>query len=76
MKGEKFSVYLAKSSIRWQLNLSRALWWGGQFERLVGLAKRAPYKSIGQGGLFWEELEEVLIDVEIALNGRPLCYVD
>ena len=76
MKDEKFSDFLAKNNIQWQFNLSRAPWWGGQFERLVGLVKRALYKSIGRGGLFWEELEEVLIDVEVALNGRPLCYVE
>ena len=76
MKDEKFCDFLAKNNIQWQFNLSRAPWWGGQFERLVGLVKRALYKSIGRGGLFWEELEEVLIDVEVALNGRPLCYVE
>lgn len=76
MKDEKFNDFLAKNGIQWQFNLSRAPWWGGQFERLVGLVKRALYKSIGRGRLSWEELEEVLIDVEVALNGRPLCYVE
>ncbi len=76
MKDEKFSDFLAKKNIQWQFNLSRAPWWRGQFERLVGLVKRSLYKSIGRGGLFWQELEEVLIDVEVALNGRPLCYVE
>ena len=48
---------------------------GGQFERLVGLVKGAFYKSIGRASLFWNELEEVLLDVEIALNNRPLDYI-
>ena len=38
--------------------------------------KRALYKAIERGGLYWEELEEVLIDVEVVLNERPLCYVE
>jgi hypothetical protein len=34
---EKLQDYLAKNAIKLQFNLSRAPWWGGQFERLVGL---------------------------------------
>ena len=42
-------------------------WWGGgQFERLIGLFKRAFYNSIGNGTLKWSELEEVVLDVEVA----------
>ena len=49
---------------------------GGQFERLVGLVKRALYKGIGRANLSWNELEEVLLDEEVTLNNRPLCYVE
>ena len=49
---------------------------GGQFEKMVGLIKRALYKTIGNGFLTWNELEEVLHDVEISLNNRPLNYVE
>ena len=44
MHDEKVHDYLAKHRIMWQFNLSRAPWWGGQFERLIGLVKRALYK--------------------------------
>ena len=43
MKNEKVNGYLAKQDIEWRFNLSRAPWWGGQFERLVGLVKSAMY---------------------------------
>ena len=76
MSDEKVHDYLAKQRILWQFNLSRAPWWGGQFERLIGLVKRALYKSIGGGLLTWAELQDVLIDVEVALNNRPLSYVE
>ena len=49
---------------------------GVQFERLFGLVKRALYKSIGGGLLTWAELQDVLLDVEVALNNRPLSYVE
>jgi hypothetical protein len=43
---------------------------------MVGLVKRALYKSIGRANLRWRELEEVILDVEIAVNNRPLGYVE
>ena len=68
--------HLAHENIKRQFNLSRAAWWGGQFERLIGLVITALNKTIGCGMLTWTELCEVVLDVEIALNNRPLCYVE
>lgn len=76
MRDEQLQGYLAKNRIRWQFNLSRAPWWGGQFERMVGLMKAAFYKVIGNGFRSWKELEKVLLSVEITLNDRPLGYVE
>ena len=67
---------LASNRIRWQFNLSRAPWWGGRFERIVGLVKSSLNKTIGKGCLLWTELEDILLDVEVALNNRPLSYVE
>ena len=76
MKDERLQTYLSTNQIKWQFNLSRAPWWGGQFERFIGLVKTALNKTIGNGMLRWEELQEVLLDVEINLNSRPLSYVE
>ena len=40
----------------------------------MGVLKWPLYKSIGQ--LTWNELEEVLLDVEVALNNRLLSYLE
>ena len=42
----------------------------------MGLVKWALYKSIGGASLAWSELEEVVLDVEITLNNRPLTYLE
>ena len=76
MADEKLQDFLANKEIKWQFNLSRAPWWGGQFERMVGLVKTSLYKTIGQGCLIWTELGDVLLNVEITLNNRPLSYVE
>ena len=36
--------------------------------------KSALHKSIGNGTSSWKELQEVLLDVEVTLNNRPLSY--
>ena len=81
VEDEKLQNWLAQNEIKWQFNLSRAPWGegrggGGQFERMVGLVKQAFYKTVGNGNLKWNELEEIIIDIETALNSRPLCYVE
>ena len=67
---------MAHHNILWQFNLARALWWGGQFERLVGVVKQAFYKAIGRAFPMFDELEEVVLDLEVAVNNRPLSYVE
>ena len=38
--------------------------------------KNCLFKVIGRALLTYEELEEVLLDVESILNNRPLCYME
>ena len=75
-KDEKFYDQLNKYEIQWRFNLSRAPWWGGQFERLIGIFKSAFYKVVGGGLLTFEELSEAVLDVEICMNNRPLSYLE
>ena len=76
MKDESINNYLAEQGIKWWFNLSRAPRWGGQFQRMVGLVKSAMYKTIGQGNLSWKELQDVILDVKVALSNRPLDYIE
>ena len=71
-KDERLQGLLDEYEIKWKFNLSRAPWWGGQFDRLIGVIKMAMYKVIGGGVLTWDELSEVLLDVETQINRRPL----
>ena len=72
---EKLQGFLESHDIQWKFNLSRAPWWGGQFERLIGIVKTTINKVIGGASLSWNELTEVLLDVETQVNRRPLGYV-
>ena len=42
----------------------------------MGLFKGGLDKSITNGMLSWPELQEILLDIEVVLNNRPLSYVD
>ena len=50
-------------------------WWGGFYERLVGLVKSCIKKVISRAGLSFEELKTVIVEVEGLLNGHPLTYL-
>lgn len=43
---------------------------------MVGLVKRALSKSVGNGFLSWTELQDVVLDAEVALNNRRLSYIE
>ena len=76
-KDEVLNDFLREYEIPWRFNLSRAPWWGGgQFERLIRLMKAMFYKTVGGGLLTWNKLSKVLLDIEIAMNNRPLSYME
>ena len=50
--------------------------WRGQFERLIAIVKSAMFKVIGGAKLSWLELNQVLPDIEMQINRRPLSYVE
>ena len=76
IKSEQLHEHLTKENINWKFNLPKAPWWGGHFERLIGVIKQALYKSLKKTSLRSSELEEVLLDIEIDMDNRPLTYTE
>ena len=67
--------FLAHQGIEWKFNMSKAPWWGGLWERLIGLTKRALSKATGRALLTMDELKDTMLDVESFMNNRPLAYL-
>ena len=67
--------YLLNQRIQWRYNFPKASWWGGLFERLVGMIKRCLKKIICNARLSYDELLTAVTEVEGILNSRPLTYV-
>ena len=61
---------------QWKFNLSKAPWWGGQLEWIVGLVRQCLYKTTGRANLNQKEFEEIVLDIEVTLSNRPLMYVE
>ena len=64
----EFKDFLASEKIKWKLNLSRAPWCCGQFERMIGLIKQMLYKTMGNTRLTTVEMQEAMLDIEINMN--------
>ena len=75
-RDQKLHDFLSSEKILWKFNVPKEPWRGGRFERLIGLIKASLYRTIGKAQLTWAELEEVLLDIEIILNNRPLTYTE
>ena len=54
--------FLAHHNITWKFITERAPWWGGFYERLIGLMKRCLKKTLGKACLNMIELNTILTD--------------
>jgi len=64
-----------KNNIKWQFILERAPWWGGFYERLIGIVKNSLKKVLGKSLINFEEMNTVLAEIEGVTNSRPLTYI-
>ncbi|GFQ71948.1 DUF5641 domain-containing protein [Trichonephila clavata] len=71
---DRDATHYAQNGITWSFIAPRAAWWGGWWERLIGIVKQCLRKVLGRALLDEESLSTVLIGIEAALNSRPLVY--
>ena len=55
--------------------MEAAPWQGGFFERLVGSVKRILRKTVLNAKLAHNELYTVLLEIEVAINNRPITHL-
>ncbi|XP_055936577.1 uncharacterized protein LOC129966192 [Argiope bruennichi] len=71
----KIQEYASVKKILWKFNPPSAPWWGGFWERIIGMLKSILRKILGKASLQFEELYTVLCDAEGIINSRPLTYL-
>ncbi|MES9974415.1 MAG: DUF1759 domain-containing protein [Candidatus Thiodiazotropha sp.] len=69
------SERLATHGTTWKFIPQRAPWYGGWWERLIGLTKNCLRKVLGRSFVTLVELQTIITEVECILNDRPLTYV-
>ena len=57
------ALVLAAEGVQWHFIVERAPWWGGFWERMVGLTKAALRRTLGASLMLRKELETVLCSV-------------
>ena len=75
MTNEKVTNKLSGRKAEWVFNIERAPWWGGIFERMVRSTKHCLKKMIDPTKLSYDELLNILAEVEAIVNSRTLSYV-
>jgi Integrase zinc binding domain len=66
---------MGNKGIQWKFIVEGAPWWGGWWERMVGVVKNLLKKAIGKTSLYSDELETLMIRIEAVVNKRPITYV-
>lgn len=65
----------ALQKIEWQFSPPLSPWFGGFWERLIGVCKSILKKTLGKAYLDYEEMLTVLCSCEQTVNSRPITYM-
>ena len=66
---------LSKQGVDWQFIPKKAPWYGGLWERLIGLTKTTLKKVLGRASVSLITLQTLVVEIETILNDRPLTHV-
>ena len=66
---------LARRGVEWRFIPKRVPWFGGFWERLIGLTKLTLKKVLGRTYTTLESLQTMTTEMEAVLNNQPLTYV-
>ena len=75
INSDKMSESLCTMGIKWQFIPKRDPWYGGFWERLIGLTKTALRKILGRALVTLPILQTLIVEIEAVLNDRPITYV-
>jgi len=71
----RVKAHFADSRCTWKFIPPRAPWFGGFYERMIGIVKKCLRKVLLNTKVNFDELHTVLVEIENRVNNRPLTYV-
>lgn len=66
---------LTQRGTQWHFIPTRAPWYGGWWERMIGVTKTTLKKVLGRACVNMQTLQTVITEVEAIINDRPLTYI-
>ena len=75
LQSERLTEALGRKGVQWKFIPKRAPWYGGWWERLIGLTKMCLKKVLGRSRISLVVLQKLIVEVEATLNDRPLTHV-
>ncbi|XP_045206090.2 uncharacterized protein LOC123558274 [Mercenaria mercenaria] len=66
---------LNSTGTEWRFIPNRSPWFGGWWERMIGLVKTTLKKVLARSFVTYGSLQTILTEIEAVLNDRPLTYV-
>ena len=74
-KSKEIKHLILSLNIKWKFILEKSPWWGGFYERIIGIIKRCIKKVVGKALLNYDKLTTLLAEIEQTLNSRPETYL-
>ena len=74
-KSREVTDFLRHYDISREFILQKSPWWGGFYEKLIGITKMSLKKVVGKARLSYDELVTVICEIENSINSRPLTYL-
>ena len=75
LASQELKEALGRQGILWKFIPKRAPWYGGFWERLVGLTKLSLKKVLRRAHISLLMLQTLVVEIEATLNDRPLAHV-
>jgi hypothetical protein len=72
--GTNFVGLAKRIEVKWEYMVENGPWWGGTWERLIGVTKGLLRRTLGKQRLSWERLDTVMKKVERMINLRPVTH--
>ena len=70
-----FEKFFVKCKHFVEIYFGKSPWWGGFYERIIGIVKNCWKKVISESCFRFYKVETVLVEIENKLNSRPLTYM-
>ena len=74
LQSDSLSTSLGANGVVWKFIPKKAPWFGGFWERMIGLTKNCLKKVLGRFHISLPVLQTMVVEIEAVLNNRPLTY--